>query len=243
MMDQATHSVRFRIGVALFIAGLLSPLLVPVVNALDLSTEWRATLSGLLLLGIPALLWLIAAAVMGKRGFDHLKSKAFGLLRRCVLPDSVGRVRYRIGLVMFAVPLLSGWLAPYAEHLTPGLAIRGLGWSLGGDVLLLASLFVLGGDFWEKLRSLFTYDAGAQPPELGIRHRIVHCRRVVERAPPERRGGKGQHDRLGPVRALHATLTGVLFPLDGDPPARVVRVEDARELADRPLVGDHGPHG
>ena len=33
--------------------------------------------------------------------------------------------------------------------------------ALGGDLLLLASLFVLGGDFWDKIRSLFIYDAKA----------------------------------------------------------------------------------
>jgi len=163
MTDQPRPTIRFRIGVALFIAGLLSPLLVPLINALALSTEWKATLSGLLLLGIPELLWIIAAAVMGKKGFDHLKSTAFGLLKRYVLPESVSRLRYRIGLVMFAVPLLFGWLAPYALHLAPRLDIDGLGWSLGGDLLLLASLFVLGGEFWEKLRALFTHDARAEP--------------------------------------------------------------------------------
>jgi len=167
MTNQPKKTIRFQIGVALFIAGLLSPLLVPLVNALDLSTEWKATLSGLLLLGIPELLWVIAAAVMGKSGFDYLKSKAFGLLKRYALPDSVGPVRYRIGLVMFAVPLLFGWLAPYAHHLTPGIAIQALGWSLGGDLLLLASLFVLGGEFWDKLRALFIHGASArfaEPP-------------------------------------------------------------------------------
>ena len=34
--------------------------------------------------------------------------------------------------------------------------------NLGADFLFLASLFVLGGDFWDKLRALFIYDARAQ---------------------------------------------------------------------------------
>jgi hypothetical protein len=35
--------------------------------------------------------------------------------------------------------------------------------NIGGDVLLLLSLFVLGGDFWEKIRALFiqTSDPGS----------------------------------------------------------------------------------
>lgn len=34
--------------------------------------------------------------------------------------------------------------------------------NLAADFLFLASLFVLGGDFWDKLRALFVYDARAQ---------------------------------------------------------------------------------
>jgi hypothetical protein len=32
---------------------------------------------------------------------------------------------------------------------------------IGGDVLLVSSLFVLGGEFWDKLRALFVHDARA----------------------------------------------------------------------------------
>ncbi len=33
-----------------------------------------------------------------------------------------------------------------------------------GDLLLVASLFVLGGEFWDKLKSLFVYGAKVQFP-------------------------------------------------------------------------------
>jgi len=36
--------------------------------------------------------------------------------------------------------------------------------AVAGDVLLLASLIMLGGDFWDKLRSLFVYGSRAQFP-------------------------------------------------------------------------------
>ena len=35
----------------------------------------------------------------------------------------------------------------------------------GGDLLLLTSLFVLGGDFWDKLRALFFHQAKAVFPQ------------------------------------------------------------------------------
>jgi hypothetical protein len=34
--------------------------------------------------------------------------------------------------------------------------------SLIGDLMFVASLFVLGGDFWDKLRALFIHSAGVQ---------------------------------------------------------------------------------
>ena len=37
--------------------------------------------------------------------------------------------------------------------------------NLAADFLFLITLFVLGGDFWEKLRALTLYDARANIPE------------------------------------------------------------------------------
>jgi hypothetical protein len=34
--------------------------------------------------------------------------------------------------------------------------------SLIGDVMFVASLFVLGGDFWDKIRALFSHSARVQ---------------------------------------------------------------------------------
>ena len=40
-----------------------------------------------------------------------------------------------------------------------------MAYAVTGDLVLFLSVFVLGGDFWDKLRSLFVYDARAQFPE------------------------------------------------------------------------------
>ena len=49
------------------------------------------------------------------------------------------------------------------EHL-PVLDRHGFAISAALDALFVASLFVLGGDFWDKLRALFIRDAKAQFP-------------------------------------------------------------------------------
>jgi hypothetical protein len=155
---------RFRLGVWLFGLGLACPVLfVPLVTATGLPGKWKAVLSGLFMVGIPELLWVAAAAVMGKPGFTYIKGRAFGVLRRHTLPQTVSRPRYRFGLVLFLLPILFGWLAPYAPHAIPGYEAHRFAVNLAGDGLLLASLFVLGGDFWDKVRALFVYDARVQP--------------------------------------------------------------------------------
>ena len=150
---------RFRLGVSFFALGLVCPVFVPLVAASGLSTEWKTILSGILMLGIPELLWVVAVAVMGKAGFDYIKARAFGFFKRHALPRTVSRTRYRIGLALFLLPLLFAWLAPYGPGAIPGYESQRLAVNLAGDLLLLVSLFVLGGDFWDKLRALFIYEA------------------------------------------------------------------------------------
>jgi hypothetical protein len=68
---------------------------------------------------------------------------------------------------MFVLPLLFAWLMPYAADHIPGYASHRVAYAVVGDLLLLASLFVLGGEFWDKLRALFSYGAKVQFPPRG----------------------------------------------------------------------------
>lgn len=153
---------RLALGGLILVVGLLCPLLVPLVTASGLPAGWKATLSGLLLLGIPEVFMLAAVAVMGKAGYAYLKAKALGILKRHFAPpDTVGRTRYRIGLAMFLLPVLYGWLGPYVRHVLPESDAGGLWPHVVGDLVFVASLFVLGGDFWDKVRALFVHGAKA----------------------------------------------------------------------------------
>ncbi|KPK58530.1 MAG: hypothetical protein AMS21_10570 [Gemmatimonas sp. SG8_38_2] len=152
-------------GGAVFIGGFAAPALVPVVVASGLPAGWKTALSGLLMLGIPELAMLIAVAIMGKEGFEFLTAgikRRLGKFFEVYGPaERVSRARYRVGLVMFALPILIGWVAPYLGHHLPGYEANELVYAVVGDLMLLSSLFVLGGEFWDKLRSLFVHDARA----------------------------------------------------------------------------------
>ncbi len=150
---------RLKSGVALFIFSIAMPLIgIPSVTALNFSSTVTASVSGVLLVGAEVV-GILAIAVMGKDGYAYIKTRVFGFLKQYGPPREVSRLRYRLGLVMFGVPVLFGWMSIYAAQLIPGFTKNPLSFAVGGDILLLASLFVLGGNFWDKIRALFIYDS------------------------------------------------------------------------------------
>ena len=156
---------RLKLGVALFGLSILLPVLgIPLVALMGLSAATVATISGALVVGAEVL-GVIAVAVMGKSGYAYVKNRVFGFLKQYGPPVEVSRTRYTIGLVMFAVPVVFGWLAPYAADWVPGYPGNEFTYAIAGDLLLLVSLFVLGGDFWDKLRALFVHGAKAVFPK------------------------------------------------------------------------------
>lgn len=153
---------RLQLGLAILIVGFASPLLIPVVTATDLPSGWKTAISGALALGIPEIFSIVAIAIMGRAGFDAIKARFFSFIKRHGPPDRVSKIRYRIGLVMFVLPLLFGWLGLYFAHYIPSYDDYRLAFNVTGDLILISSFLVLGGDFWDKIRALFIHDAVAQ---------------------------------------------------------------------------------
>ena len=155
---------RLRLGLVVLITGFLSPLLIPLITASGLSTHWKTVISGALAVGIPEVFSIVAIAIMGKSGFNYIKERFFIFIKKYGPPEVVSRTRYRIGLVMFGLPLLFGWIGPYISSLIPGYEANRLALNIVGDLLLVSSLFVLGGEFWDKVRGLFIHDVRVQLP-------------------------------------------------------------------------------
>jgi hypothetical protein len=135
------------------------------VTTSNLSAQWKTVVSGALAVGIPEIGTILAIAIMGKSGFNTMKNRIFSFLKRHAPPDRVSLARYRIGLVMFGIPLLFGWLAPYLQKLIPHYEENRVLLAAAGDLVFVSSLIVLGGDFWDKVRSLFVHDAIAVLPD------------------------------------------------------------------------------
>ncbi len=154
-MQKSQFDWKLKLGIALFALSILLPVVgLSLISSMNLSTTMITSISGGLLV-VGELLGVAAVAVMGKDGYLFFKERLFSLFKQYGPLDEVSKVRYRIGLVMFLLPILFGWISPY---LIPHIIDQGslpLMYAIVGDILFLTSFFVLGGDFWDKIASLF----------------------------------------------------------------------------------------
>jgi hypothetical protein len=152
---------RFKFGILIVGFAFALWLLVPLAAALDISSSRIAAMTGVIFIANKVLL-VTCVAVMGKAGFQQLKGVIFGYVKGLAPAETIGPTRHAIGLVMFCLPLVSATLEPYIDQFWPGL--RPNIWQLQalGDLMLIASFFVLGGDFWDKVRALFVRTAGVE---------------------------------------------------------------------------------
>lgn len=157
---------RLKLGIALLVIGLLMPAGTFVVAATGWSDGVKALISGILLLGLE-IMAIPAAALMGKENFERIVNRVKGFLKKLKPAGQVGRTRYTIGLVLFVAPLLFAWISAYIPTWLPEDAAARVWVNLGLDLILVASLFVLGGDFWDKLQALFQYEARVVFPSPG----------------------------------------------------------------------------
>jgi len=151
-------NMRLKLGIALLLLGLIMPAGTLLVAATGWPTSVKTVVSGILLFGLE-IMAIPAAAIMGKENFDRIVNAVKVFLKTMKPAGDVGRTRYTIGLVLLVGPLLFAWIASYVPSWLPDDYATRVWVNLGVDLLILASLFVLGGDFWDKLRALFLYQA------------------------------------------------------------------------------------
>lgn len=152
-------SWQLKLGMCLLGLSILIPLCgISVVTTMAMSATKTATISGILLVG-SEFLGVLAIGVMGKDGYAFFKQRVVGLIKPYAPLQTVSRKRYIFGLFLFILPILFGWLSVYTAKFIPGFTNYPLLYTVGGDLMLLTSLYILGGDFWDKIRGLFIYDA------------------------------------------------------------------------------------
>lgn len=147
---------RFKAGLAIICVMAGSWLTVPIMAAVGVPGTRIAALTGILFISNKVLLILVIA-IMGKSGFQQLKRSVFGYVSN-LAPSAdleVGPTRHKIGVVMFCLPLIAAFLEPYIDTIWPGLRPNLWQAQVLGDAMFVGSFFVLGGNFWDKVRALF----------------------------------------------------------------------------------------
>jgi hypothetical protein len=155
---------RFKCGVAIFALKVILALCIPLLAMSSLSAARIAAITGAIFI-TNKLLMILMIAVMGKSGFQELKQILGRYLPNMSTDVVVGPVRHAIGLFMFCFPLVTAMMEPYVDNIWPGLRPNIWQYQLTMDIMLIASIFVLGGNFWGKMRSLFVRTARAVDAE------------------------------------------------------------------------------
>lgn len=163
---------RFVVGCILLVTGILCGLTIPFLSMFHIKHD-KAAIVSFLMLSHHGLTFL-SIAVMGRKNFDRLMEPFHSAARKAgekIKPaGNVSRDRYRIGLIMLVTPLI----VVTAMHVVHEFALTHetrVAISLFMQMMFLASFFVLGGDFWDKARALFVWDARAVFPEDHEKHK------------------------------------------------------------------------
>jgi len=155
---------RLIIGISLAVGGNILFFTSAWIAWMPWSASFKATLWGILFFA-PEAGTLAGAAIMGKENFERFKAVVFKWVGRIKPAGNISKLRHQIGLVMFCVPLIPTYVQAFKPEWLPDSS--SLRWQVKviADVIFIASLFVLGGDFWDKLRALFTLEARAVFPK------------------------------------------------------------------------------
>jgi len=159
------QKLRLYGGIAVLAIAWLLPLLGIPVSRTDWPAAVKAAIIGLLTFGAPELLSIVAIMILGRESYELILEKLRKFFRSIRPTGKVSRLRYHIGLALFLLPVIPTYIMGYFPSLLPDESPLRLTVSISSDLMFIISLFVLGGDFWDKLRSLFIYDSRAVFPE------------------------------------------------------------------------------
>ena len=157
-----------RLGIALFVYSFIPLLTVELITLLDVSTSVAVTL-GAIFLASGELAFLAAVAVLGKPFVTAIKDTIKNFLfkpKSQAQPKVISRPRHALGVILFVLSIV-----PY--YATIGVMLLGapkeadlqtlLRLLLIGEALFFVSLFVLGEEFWARLKRLFEWPGKELP--------------------------------------------------------------------------------
>lgn len=165
---------RYKLGLVLFITPfpifIATPFVIPLLGLS--AAETGALIGGIFL--IVEVVWFASIPLLGKQGFLALKNKAFGWLKLHEGPISYRR--HKLGVWLLAGSILVEMILQIITLLALSIPtdneraatmITGVPYGefnmvyLGIELLttagIIISVFLLGADFWEKLKNAFEW--------------------------------------------------------------------------------------
>ncbi len=163
VLEAPNPGARLYIGLGIFI---LSFFMLPTGLFLQ-----RFAVHHVLKHVIIGVFWLIApimkitsVGILGKPSYLYIKSIFRYRIVKVIKPYHASRLRYNIGLFLFCLPLIPTYIMAYAPQFFASNFYLRLILNIAFDVVFIISLFVLGGDFWDKLKALFSFSAKVSFP-------------------------------------------------------------------------------
>ena len=148
---------RFYAGLVAMGAAIILPLTAIFVPLLGLSTAHSAVLVGIMVAGGPEVLCILAVVLLGKDTFNYFAHLAKTAIRRAVIDTPASKARYYVGLTIMLVSWLPSYLYAYLPGAFPGGDTR-IYIPAATDLAFVLSVFLMGGEFWEKARRIFVYE-------------------------------------------------------------------------------------
>jgi len=153
--------VKFYLGLGIFIVSFFMLPTGLILKSYAPTHHWKLLIMTIFWLSAP-LMKIFSIAIMGKSSYLYIQYRIRHFYHHVAKIHEVSQTRYNIGLVMFIVPFVPNYILAYAPHLFPNAYMIRSFIHFFFDVVFISSLFVLGGDFWDKLRALFSYTAKAR---------------------------------------------------------------------------------
>jgi hypothetical protein len=164
ILNPPNPGARLYLGLAIFV---LSFFMLPTGIFLQKFVVHHALkhiVVGIFWLTAP-ILKISSVAILGKPSYLYIKSIFRHRIVKVIKPYHASRLRYNIGLILFCLPLIPTYIMAYAPQIFTTNFYHRIILNIAFDAIFIISLFVLGGDFWDKLKALFSFTAKATFPE------------------------------------------------------------------------------
>ena len=154
---EPTSNWRLVAGGSVLALATAMPLAALFIPLLGLPVAQSALIGGILVAGAPEVLIVLAIVLLGRRNFDRLVGAAKTLFFTTFFASPVSRTRYYVGLAICILSIVPLYLAGYLPSAMPAGNGRIVILAVA-DLAFIVSVFVMGGEFWEKVRRVFVWD-------------------------------------------------------------------------------------